>query len=118
MNELDLSAEYYVQSDEEGRFQHGELYHISRNSSGGSVSTRVGMFHVWRRKLHPEGYFPHFRVDCYVTNHGLAPDPAWIARALLDTLMQQGFVAEPIWLEWHRSNESHGEARGEVFDFD
>jgi hypothetical protein len=118
MNELDLSADHYAQSDEEGRFQHGELFHISRNSSGGSVSTRVGVFHIWRAKLHPEGYFPHVRLDCYVTNHSLAPDPAWLARALLDALLRHGSIAEPIWLEWHHSSNSDGEARGEVFDFD
>jgi hypothetical protein len=76
------------------------------------------MFHVWQAKLRPEGYFPHSRVDCYVMDHELAPDPAWLARTLLNELLRQGGISEPIWLEWHRSNPMDGEARGEVFDFD
>jgi hypothetical protein len=118
MTKLNISAEYYAESDEDGRFQNGQLFHIARNSSGGSLSTGVGRFHIWRKKLPPEGFFPHSRLDCYVLDHDLAPDPAWLARALLTALTQQGVVSEPVWLEWHRFSNSDGEARGEVFDFD
>ncbi|CCV09533.1 conserved hypothetical protein [Mesorhizobium metallidurans STM 2683] len=84
MTSLNLSDDYYAKSDEDGFFHHGVIYHISRNKAGGSVSTSIGRFHVWRPEVPPEGYFPHSRLDCYVNDDNLAPDAAWLARVLLD----------------------------------
>ncbi|RUU12786.1 hypothetical protein EOD10_16690 [Mesorhizobium sp. M7A.T.Ca.TU.009.01.3.2] len=118
MTKLTLSSDYYIVSDADGLFQHGEIFHISRNKAGGSVSTRVGRFHTWRPQLHPEGYFPHSRLDCHVDDDPLAPEPSWLARTLLDALIQQGEISEPIWLGWHKTKELDGEERGQVFDLD
>ena len=118
MTNLNLSPEYNIVSDADGLFQHGVIFHISRNKVGGSVSTPVGRFYTWRPQIHPEGYFQHSRVDCYIDDAPLAPEPSWLARTLLDALKQQGAISEPIWLGWHKSEELGGEERGQVFDLD
>ncbi|RWM23903.1 MAG: hypothetical protein E5X53_00415 [Mesorhizobium sp.] len=118
MNELSLSNDYYVESDYNGSFQHGKIFHIAHNKHGGSVSTGVAYFHVWKPAIHPEGYFPHHRLDCFISHGELAPDPAWLARRLFDTLIKHGRISEPVWLGWHRSEEIDGEERGSVFDWD
>ncbi|ADV14936.1 hypothetical protein Mesci_5929 [Mesorhizobium ciceri biovar biserrulae WSM1271] len=118
MTNLNLSPDYYAVSDAAGLFQNGVIFHISRNRSGGSVSTPVGRFYVSRPEIPPEGYFPHCRLDCYVDDDSLSPEAAWLARVLLDKLILAGAASEPIWLSWHQSNELGGEHRGEVFDFD
>ncbi|KAA3448548.1 hypothetical protein C7I87_21380 [Mesorhizobium sp. SARCC-RB16n] len=118
MDRLNLSTDYYATSDADGRFQHGVIFHITRNKAGGSISTPVGRFYTWRPEIHPEGYFDHSRVDCYVDDHRLAPEPSWLARTLLGALVELGSVSEPIWLGWHRSKELDGEERGKVFDLD
>lgn len=118
MTGLNLSPDYYVVSDADDLFRHGVILYISRNKAGGSVSTPVGRFCAWRPQIQPEGYFPHSRVDCYIDNGPLAPEPSWLAQTLLDALIQHGHISEPIWLGWHRSEEVGGEERGQVFDLD
>jgi hypothetical protein len=116
VEELILTPAYYVTSDADGGFRHGAIFHIVRNKHGGSISTIVGRFHTWRPDIPPEGYHPHWRIDCYVCDEGFAPD--WLAKLLADALVGRGAVSEPLWLGWHRTNEIGGESRGEVFDFD
>jgi hypothetical protein len=120
MISLDLSPDYVAEGAADGAFGSGVIYHFAPNQTGrGGVFTPVGRFHVWNPTIGAEGYNPHQRIDCYLRDaHELAPDPAWMTRALCDALVRNGTVREPVWLGWHRSTELGGEPRGEVFDFD
>jgi len=118
MSDLPLDPKFFARSDAEGRFQNGEIFHIKRNSQGGTVSTPIARYFTTRPEIGAEGYHPHWRIDCTVRDHGLAPAEDWLARRLVDALLERGAVTEPVWVSWHRAKELGGEARGEVFDFD
>lgn len=96
-------------------FAAGELHHVARNSSGGSVLTPIARFFC-TRPVFTEGFNRYWRVDCYIREHKLAPDPEWAGKNLVEALKREGVCAEPIWVSWHRSSELGGEAQGEVFE--
>jgi hypothetical protein len=95
----------------------GELFHIQRNSVGGSVQTPVARYFAW----HPEfieGFNKHWRVDCYFISNKLSPD-AWLAgEALLAALINEKICSKPVWISVHRSEELKGKAYGNVFEDD
>jgi hypothetical protein len=95
----------------------GEAYHVVRNAEGGALLTPVVRYFAWRPK-YSEGVHEHWRVDCFVRVHELAPEPIIIGRAIVDALVREGLCDEPIWLSVHRAEELKGEAFGEVFDYD
>lgn len=95
----------------------GEVFRVERNAAGGAYRTPIGKFFAWHPEF-VENVHPHWRVDCFVRKHPLAPDPASIANALAGALLREFICSEPLWVSWHRSEEISGKAYGEVFDFD
>ena len=95
----------------------GELYHVVRNSAGGATMTPIARYYVWKPQF-IEGFHEHWRVDCFVRQHKLAPDPKTIGEALVQALKTQELCDEPIWLSCYDSKEVAGQAYGEVFDYD
>jgi hypothetical protein len=116
MHQLNIDPSFYITASADGTFHSGRVFHISRNSSGGSTSTPVGYYFVWRPDIGAEGYHLHWRVDCFVRDHQLAPSPRWLGTVLADALLSTASVSEPLWISWHSSKELAGEARGQVFD--
>lgn len=86
-----------------------------RNRAGGSVNTPVAFYFMWRPE-YVEGVHAHWRVDCFVREHPLAPEPTTVGRTLVAALIREGLCAEPIWLSVHQSKELMGQAFGEVFE--
>lgn len=72
MAEIALSPDFYVLGDREG-LTNGEVYHIQRNRSGGSVSTPVARYFISTPPSEAEGFHLHRRLDCFVQKHRLAP---------------------------------------------
>ena len=95
----------------------GEVYHVVYNSAGGSNSTPIARFFASRPKF-IEGFNAHWRLDCFVREHALAPDPALLGDALLQALIANRVLEVPVWVSWHRSSELGGKALGEVFEVD
>ena len=93
----------------------GEVYHVVRNSAGGAVYTPVARFFAWRPGF-VEGFHPHWRVDCFVRTQAQSPDPKRIGLALAEALLRESLCTEPLWVSWHRSEELHGKAFGDVFE--
>jgi hypothetical protein len=112
---VDSSYEAWCQVGE--GFRAGELHHVSRNREGGAVLTPIARFFCTRPEF-VEIFHPHWRVDCYVRDHALAPKPEWAGRALVAALQREGICAEPIWVSWHSSSEIAGEALGKVFELE
>lgn len=98
-------------------FVSGEVYHVERNFAGGANFTPIARFFAWR-PVHPEGYHPYWRVDCFVRVHELSPEPKVMGKALAKALLHEDICTEPLWVSWHRSEEIGGTNFGEVFDFD
>lgn len=118
MNDLDLSPDFYVEWSADKDFRAGEIYHINRNKTGGSVSWSVARFFITNARVPAEGVFPHRRLDCFISNTTLAPRPEQLARLLFQVLKSRGLIDEPTWLSWHAAKEQGGARFGEVFDLD
>jgi hypothetical protein len=93
----------------------GEVYHVVRNSAGGTNYTPVARVFAWRPG-HVEGFNAHWRVDCFVRVHPLSPDPKMLGPAVAEALLREGLCTEPLWVSWHRSEELRGKSYGEVFE--
>jgi hypothetical protein len=117
MREIVLSPEYYAIGDRDG-WSSGEVFHIERNKDGGSVSTPVARYFVSVAPLGAENFHPHQRLDCFVRKHRRAPRGGWLAKRLTNLLVENGVLAQPIWIGWHEAKEIGGEALGDVFDYD
>ncbi|RVG73601.1 hypothetical protein CN223_25215 [Sinorhizobium meliloti] len=115
---IDLSSDFYAEPSGDGTFVHGRVYHIARNADGGSLSTPVARFYVTQPRLPVEGYHEHMRLDCFVNDRKLVPEPDRLAQLLLHALVRQQAISEPLWLSWHYSEELAGQNYGDVFDFD
>ncbi|RUT95967.1 hypothetical protein EOD23_31495 [Mesorhizobium sp. USDA-HM6] len=118
MNDLDLSPDFFVEWSADDDFNSGKIYHIKRNKTGGSLSTPVARFFITSARIPAEGFFPHRRLDCFVSDTALAPKPEQLARDLFEVLRSRGLIDEPTWLGWHVAEERGGAPFGEVFDFD
>lgn len=95
----------------------GELFHVSRNTSGGADCTPVARFFAIQPKF-VEGFHKHWRLDCFFRVHELSPEPIQAGGELVQALIQAGHFSQPIWLSVHSSRELWGKAYGEVFDLE
>ena len=102
-------------ADEKSRI--GEIFFVERNSAGGAILTPIARFFAWRPSYF-EGLHPHWRVDCFVRKHKLAPEAGWLGKVLTEALIQNDICELPIWTSWHSSEELHGAAFGNIFDPD
>ncbi|RUX48450.1 MAG: hypothetical protein EOS58_06905 [Mesorhizobium sp.] len=118
MSDLDLSSNFYVEWSANGDLKSGRIFHIERNASGGSLSTPVARFFMTNARIPAEGFFPHQRLDCFVSNTEFVSKPEQLARDLFKALSSRNLIDEPTWLGWHVAEEQGGAAFGEVFDFD
>jgi len=117
MNRFDLNENFSADCLVAENTRIGELYHVSRNSFGGSTLTPIAYFFVWRPEF-TEGFNKYWRVDCFVRKNKLSPDPLELGGLLVESLVQKGLCSEPIWMSAHLSNEINGKAYGEVFSDD
>ncbi|MGF6256614.1 hypothetical protein [Ensifer sp. ZNC0028] len=118
MAQLELSPEFYAECDEGASFREGEVFHRLVNARGGSLATPVARFFASRPRIAAEGFHKHTRLDCFINDRKLVPQPERLAERILAALIRNGSISEPIWLGWHRSEEIGGRAHGAVFDFD
>ncbi|WP_105371831.1 hypothetical protein [Neorhizobium huautlense] len=118
MIDLELSDNFYVEWSANEDFSSGRIYHIKRNKHGGSLSKGGARFFVTQARIPPEGYFPHRRLDCFVSDSDLVPKPEELARDIFRALTARGLIEEPTWLGWHVAEERGGAACGEVYDWD
>ena len=93
------------------------VYHVRRNASGsGMTLTPVALYFAWQPEF-IEGFNRHWRVDCFVARHQLAPrEPILLGQALVAALIREHRCDEPIWLSSHRSDDEKGQAYGNVFE--
>lgn len=117
MRRFDLAGDYEADCHVAERFRVGAIYHCKRNRDGGAVLTPVARFFCWRPHF-TEGFHEHWRVDCYVRDHKLAPSPDRAGRDLVVALLREEICTEPIWVSSHTASEVKGEAFGDVFDLD
>lgn len=116
MNDLELSHDFYVEWSVDEDFSSGRIYHIKRNRHGGSVSNGVARFFITNARPPAEGYHAHHRLDCFVSDRQLVPEPEQLARLLFRILKDRDLVREPTWLGWHVADEQGGIPFGEVYD--
>src|SRR5262245_9510292 len=93
----------------------GEVFRVERNQSGGATLTPIARVFAWR-PAYEENIRPHWRVDCFVRNHPLAPEPKSLGEAFAKALLREAICTEPLWVSWHRSEEIKGKAFGDIFD--
>ncbi|TIX92658.1 hypothetical protein [Rhizobium sp. P44RR-XXIV] len=117
MKDLDLSNDFYIEWFNNEDFTSGRIYHIERNKHGGSLSKGVARFFITQARIPAEGYFPHRRLDCFVSDSKLVPKPEQLARDLFRALIGRGLIDEPTWLGWHVAEERGGAPFGEVYDW-
>lgn len=117
MKRFDIDENYWADCVVESRIVAGEIYHIARNSSGGSNSTPIARYFAWH-PAYSEGFNEHWRIDCFVKRHKLSPKQMSLGKALVAALLKEKLCAEPLWLSVHSSEELEGEAYGEVFEKD
>jgi hypothetical protein len=95
----------------------GHIYHVARNAAGGALLTPIARYFVWRPEF-VDGFHKHWRVDCFVRQHKLSPDPMSLGESLVAALVREQLCAAPIWMSAHASSELKGRAYGEVFSDD
>jgi hypothetical protein len=95
----------------------GEIYHVARNASGGALLTPIARYFVWQTEF-VEGFHQHWRVDCFVRQHKLSPEPMSLSELLVAALVREKLCTEPIWMSARESDELNGKAYGEVFSDD
>jgi hypothetical protein len=97
MRRFDINATFGADCVVSDEARAGEVYHFARNLAGGAILTPIARYFVWQPQF-VEGFHRHWRVDVFVRQHPLSP--------------------EPIWMSAHRSEELKGKAYGEVFSDD
>jgi hypothetical protein len=117
MNRFDINADFSADCTIAEKSRSGEVYHIRRNASGsGRTLTPVARYFAWQPDF-TEGYNRHWRVDCFVMRHPLAPrEPTLLGQALIAALIREDLCDEPIWLSTHRTDDEKGQAFGNVFE--
>ncbi len=109
----DFEAVFFI--TEETRI--GDIHHVERHSSGGSLNTPIARFFV-HRPGYIEGVNPHWRIDCFVKNHSFSATPEMLGRSLASALIKADYCPPPVWVSWHESAELAGEAIGDLFEVD
>ena len=117
MQRFDLDKQFSADCVVTDKTRIGEIYHVARNWAGGSISTPIARYFVWR-PVFVEGYNEFWRVDCFVRQHDLSPDPMKLGETLIAALIREGLCNEPIWVSAHASKELGGKEYGEVFTDD
>jgi hypothetical protein len=114
---FDLNPDFSADCTIADKSRSGVVYHVRRNTRGsGATLTPIARYFAWQPEF-VEGFNRHWRVDCFVTRHPLAPgEPALLGKALVGALMRENLCAEPIWLSSHRSDDEKGQAYGSVFE--
>jgi hypothetical protein len=114
---FDISQDFSADCTIADKSRSGQIYHTRRNASGsGQNLTPVALYFAWQPEF-IEGYNRHWRVDCLVKRHPLAPtEPILLGKALVASLVREGLCDEPIWLSAHRSDDEKGQAYGNVFE--
>lgn len=116
MKQIRVDKKFEASCTVENDFGFGEVFHTQRNRHGGAVLTPIARFYI-SRPVHPDGFNPHWRLDCFVRkDHKLSPDPEYIGRQLLSALIANEVCDEPVWLSWHLSEEVGGNDFGDVFE--
>jgi hypothetical protein len=124
MTTLTLSPSTKASFETDGQLFYGQIVHVADNKGGfGQVWTPIAKYYVRRWSAGPldgvsENIRPHTRIECFVREHKLAPDPELLAKQLLTVLVDAKKVSEPIWLSWLRYQELGGVPQGEVLDLD
>ncbi len=117
MPRFSLTADLEADCQISGETRIGQAYYVVRNASGGSNSTPIARYFVWR-PTYTEGFHEFWEVDCFVRDHPLAPERMLLGRALVAALIREGLCAEPIWLTAYTRDDGEGQAFGQVFDDD
>ena len=96
MKRFDLNPEFSADCTIAEKSRSGEVYHIRRKASGsGMTLTPVARYFAWQPDF-IEGFNRHWRVDCFVTRHPLAPnEPISLGQALVAALMRENLCNEP-----------------------
>jgi hypothetical protein len=117
MKRVDLNTDFSADCTIAEKSRSGTVYHVRiRNAAGGKMLTPVALYFVWQPDF-VEGYNRHWRVDCFVKRHPLAPrEPMILGQALIAALRRENLCDEPIWLSSHRSDDEKGQAFGNVFE--
>lgn len=118
MNDFKLSQDFYVEWSANSDFSSGRINHVEMNKQGGSTSRGVARFFVTSARIPIEGYHPHQRLDCFVSDAMLVPQPEQLAKLLFQALKDHDVIREPTWLGWHIAEEKGGAAFGDVYDWD
>lgn len=118
METFSLMNDYCGEYEFRGDTTVGQIYHIVRNEFGGSILTPVGRWFAWQASGDVECFHDRWRVDCFVRDHSLAPEPMPIGEALVSHLMREKICSEPLWLSVHRSDELDGKPYGNVYQDD
>jgi hypothetical protein len=114
---FDLDPDFSADCTIADKSRSGKVYHVRRNSIGsGKTLTPVALYFAWQPNF-IEGFNRHWRVDCFVKRHPLAPgEPIVFGRALVAALVRENLCCEPIWLSSYRSDDEKGQAYGNVFE--
>jgi hypothetical protein len=117
MKRFDVSTDFSADCTIAEKSRSGTIYRVqARNAAGGKMLTPVALYFAWQPDF-VEGYNRHWRVDCFVKRHPLAPgEPMKLGHALIAALRREDLCEEPIWLSSHRSDDEKGEAFGNVFE--
>lgn len=96
----------------------GEVFHVTRPSAGGGATlTPIARYYGYRLEF-IENFNKHWRIDCYLRDHPLAPDHRFLGERLAEALVREGLITEPVWMSAFRSSGECGRAYGEVFSDD
>jgi hypothetical protein len=112
---FDLSDTWRADCSVSETLRVGEIYHVVQNSAGGTILTPIARFFVWR-PTYMEGFNLHWRVDCFVRQHPLSPEPIPLGESLVDALVRECLCDGPIWMSAHTGRELEGKAYGDVFE--
>jgi len=82
----------------------GELFHVAKNSAGGALMTPIARYFIWRPEF-VEGFKKHWRIDCFIRDHELAPAAKTLKEALVPARKKEGLCEEPVWLSLHQREE-------------
>jgi hypothetical protein len=117
MPRSEVIAEYEADCSQVEGARTGEVYHVARTSAGGRRLTPIARYFAFRKAFY-ECFHEHWRLDCLVRTHRLAPPPAILGEALARSLLREGICTQPLWVSWHRNDELGGMVFGDVFDLD
>lgn len=96
----------------------GEVFHVVRPTAGGGANLTPIARYYGHRPEFLDNFNEHWRIDCYVRDHPLAPDHRFLGERLTEALVREGVITQPVWMSAYRSSGESGRAYGEVFSDD